>query len=89
MRKPQVAPALTVWAAEVAPPSSAQAKLQGRAARGQMRKISPWPGSTRVRACAPVPRRAGRPGGEVVPSRARGRGASHPVRCESEAGEER
>jgi hypothetical protein len=89
MRKPQAAPALTVQATEVAQASSAQAKLQGRAVRGQMRKIPPWPGSTRVHACALVPRRAGRPGGEAVPSRARGRGASRLVLCESEAGEEK
>jgi hypothetical protein len=36
---------------------------------------------------APVPRRAGRPDGEGVPSRVCGRGAGRPVQCESEAGE--
>jgi hypothetical protein len=72
MRKPKAAPALTARAAKVAPTSSAQAKLQGRAVRGQKGKSPPWPGPTRAHACAPVARRAGRPGGEAVPSRARG-----------------
>jgi hypothetical protein len=66
-----------------------QPRCRGVRCRGKRGSPAPGPGSTRVHARAPAPRRAGKPDGECVPSRVRGRGAGRPVRRISEAREER